>query len=136
MEGRDVGTIGLLQQQEIRCMSTDTPLHTPYPGQQGVCRAGSRSRGQEQLLNQWDAPQLLTQSQRGACWGSHCSEDPLAHTGPRALARISSPSPSQMPAPIICLHCPDISFLWPQSREEAAAGTHERGLFPVATQQP
>lgn len=30
VEGRDVGTVGLLQQQETRCVSTDTH-HTPLP---------------------------------------------------------------------------------------------------------
>jgi len=53
-----------------------------------------------------------------------------------ASAWTGNPFPSQMLAPIICLHFCDISFLWPQSQEEAAAETHERGLFPVATQQP
>lgn len=41
-----------------------------------------------------------------------------------------------MQAPIICLHFRDISFLWPQSREEAVPEMDERGLFLVATQQP
>lgn len=71
------------------------------------------------------------------CLGSCSSKGHLTHTqGCTSLAQMSSPFPSRMPAPIICLHFRDISFLWPQSQEEAVPEMDERGLFLVATQQP
>ena len=119
----------------------DIPPHAHFPSQQDICRDGGRSQGQECLLKQcplhMELHKLLNQGEREvSAWGLSLVRATSRTRGCTSLAQISSPFPSRMQAPIICLHFRDISFLWPQSREEAVPEMDERGLFLVAIQQP
>lgn len=120
------------------CVSMHTPVQQ---GMVDICRDGGRSQGAECLLNQCplhiDLHKLLNQGKREVfAWGPAPARATSHTQGCTSLAQISSSFPSRMLAPIICLHFRDISFLWPQSQEEAVPEMDERDLFLVATQQP
>lgn len=116
--------------------------HPSAAGHGGCLQEWWQVPGPGYLLNpcplHMELHKLLNQGKREvSAWGpAPARATSLTHRVCTSLAQISSSFPSQMPAPIICLHFHDISFLWPQSREEAVPEMDERGLFLVATQQP